>query len=282
MAAQFCIHQFQVSWLQELRFLLSTGWLVAGLSGAAPASFLGAPAVASSLVTSPSLFLLSKPPTLFPRDCSFYNTVPPPHCWASVPVGLILVYRLKSRLPFPPSLPRSLHRCLSCLTSITSLGSDCCSNHWSCTWITGKVKEEVFLIKSLVILATAGWRTMSPFGWGAFQGLKAFCSCIPPRSPTSLLITTHFLPEASLPGGTLLRVHTQLGGVFAFSLSGLTCCCVRISFSLLSILFRICPSHLCVPLTPLYTVTDGGPSPSHVGLFVHCPPSTRAPENYAE
>ena len=103
-----------------------------GNDRAAPASFLGAPAVASSLVTSPSLFLLSKPPALFLHDCSFCNTVLPPHCWASVPVGLFLVYRLKSRLPFPPPLPRSLHRCLSCLTSTTSLRSDCCSNHWSC------------------------------------------------------------------------------------------------------------------------------------------------------
>lgn len=97
-------------------------------------------------------------------------------------------------------------------------------------------RKGVFLIKTLVILGTAGWRTMSPFGWGAFQGLKAFCSCIPPLSPTSLLISTHLPLEASLPGGTLLTVHTQLAGAFAFSLSGLTCRCVRVSFSLLGIL----------------------------------------------
>ena len=71
---------------------------------------------------------------------------------------------------------------------------------------------------------------------GGFSGPQGFCSCILPLPPPPLLITTHLIPEASLSGGTLLTVHTQLAGAFAFSLSGLTRHCVRISFSLLGIL----------------------------------------------
>ena len=44
-----------------------------------------------------------------------------------------------------------------------------------------------------------------------------------------------------------------------------------------SILFRLCPSHSCVPHTPLYSVTDGGPSPSCVGLFSPLPTEHQVP-----
>ena len=217
-----------------------------GWAGAAPASFLGAPAVASSLVTSPSLFLLSKPPALFLHDCSFCNTVLPPHCWASVPVGLFLVYRLKSRLPFPPPLPRSLHRCLSCLTSTTSLRSDCCSNHWSCMWIMGKAKEGIF-----DKVPGDSWHSRVEnhvtLWLGGFSGPQGFLLLHTASLPD---FPTHYYPPPS-------RGFPAWGDPAHSSHPACRCVCFLPVFdspaavselvspflAFCSILFRVCPSH---------------------------------------
>lgn len=112
MAAQFCIHQFQVSWLLKLTFLISLRQLVCGMLQGQPRPlprglllWLPHCLLYHPPPPPPPLFSLSKPPSV-PSQLLFLE-----HCSTTSLLGFrtcgifFLVYRLKSRPVLTPQFP---------------------------------------------------------------------------------------------------------------------------------------------------------------------------------
>lgn len=110
MAAQFCIHRFQVSWLLKLTFLISLRQLVCGMLQGQPRPLpqgllLWLPHCSLCPPPPPQLFSLSKPLSvpsrlLFLERCSTTSLLGFRTCGI-----FFLVYRLKSRPLLTPQFP---------------------------------------------------------------------------------------------------------------------------------------------------------------------------------